>query len=291
MTFNIGTARVDRVLESEEPILDPLQMFPESTAADLDRHMSWLAPRFFDPVSRLLVVPIQGFVVRAGEKVIVVDTCVGDCKDRRRPMFNQQRRGWLGRLAALGLTAEQVDYVVCTHFHVDHVGWNTRLRDGQWVPAFPNARYLFTREEWDYWRSAEGVEALQRTGDYMADSVVPIVEAGLADFVPMDHAVLPNVRLLPAAGHTPGFVCVEVSASGERLVLAGDLMHTPLQCAFPEWTTRFCTDPQTAVRTRLRLLSQWSKDGTLVIPTHFPSPSAGYVKRDHGAFSFRLVHR
>jgi len=155
--LQVGAARVDRIVESEEPILDPLQMFPEATAELIASQMAWLAPRFYDPSRRLLMTPIQGFLVRAGGKLIVVDTCVGDCKERRRPMFHQQRRGWLGRLAALGVPPEKVDYVICTHFHVDHVGWNTRLQDGRWVPAFPWARYLFTRQEWDYWRSASGV--------------------------------------------------------------------------------------------------------------------------------------
>jgi glyoxylase-like metal-dependent hydrolase (beta-lactamase superfamily II) len=284
--FDVGAVRVERVVESEEPILDPLQMFPDATPADLETQMAWLAPRFYDPATRLLMVPIQGFLLRVRGRHIVVDTCVGDCKQRERAMFHQQQRGWLSHLAALGVPPERVDYVVCTHFHVDHVGWNTRLQDGRWVPAFPNARYLFTHEEWEYWRSADGLRAMERTGDYMADSVLPIAQAGLADFVRMDHQLLPEVRLIPAAGHTPGFVCVDVQSAGHRLVLAGDLLHTPLQCVFPEWTTRFCADPKGAVRTRLRLLSDWAAHRTLILPTHFPSPSAGFVEREKGAFRF-----
>ena len=287
--FDIGTVCVERVVESEEPLLDPLEIFPEASAADLAKHMAWLAPRFYDPARKLLVVPIQGFLIRARGKLIVVDTCVGDCKERRRSIFHQQRRGWLDKLAALGVPPEKVDYVICTHFHVDHVGWNTRLQDGRWVPAFPNARYLFTREEWDYWRGAEGLDAMTRTGDYMGDSVLPIVAAGLADFVRMDHQLFPEVRLVPAAGHTPGLVCVDVRSSGERLVLAGDLLHSPLQCVFPEWTMRYCVDGRASARTRVRLLSEWAGSRTPILPTHFPSPSAGIVKRKNGAFSFRYL--
>ncbi len=287
--FPVGAVSVERVVESEGPVLDPLKMFVEASAADLASQMAWLAPRFYDPLARLLVVPIQGFVVRARGKLIIVDTCVGDCKERQRAMFHRQQRDWIGKLAAIGVSPEGVDYVICTHFHVDHVGWNTRLQDGHWVPAFPNARYLFTREEWDYWRSADGLGAMARAGDYMSDSVLPIVEAGLADFVPMDHELYPEVRLLPAAGHTPGFVCVDIRSSGERLVLAGDLLHTPLQCVYPEWTTRFCSDPAASTRMRVRLLSEWARDRTVILPTHFPSPSAVMVEREKGAFSFRYV--
>jgi glyoxylase-like metal-dependent hydrolase (beta-lactamase superfamily II) len=284
--LKVGAASVERIAESEEPILDPLQLFPDASAQDLAAQMSWLAPRFYDPASGLLPTPIQGFVVRAGGRIIVVDTCVGDCKERKRPLFHRQRRDWLGRL---GVRPEAVDFVVCTHFHVDHVGWNTRLEDGRWVPSFPRARYLFVREEWDYWRSAEGLRAMERAGDYMADSVLPVVEAGVADFVAMDHAITPEVQLVPAAGHTPGCVCIDIRSHGARLVLAGDLMHTPLQCAYPEWSTRFCTEPARAARTRIRLLSEWSDGRTIVVPTHFPAPSAVTLERRNGAFAFRFL--
>jgi glyoxylase-like metal-dependent hydrolase (beta-lactamase superfamily II) len=287
--FDVGAARVDRVVESEEPLLDPLQMFPEASASDIAAQSAWLAPRFYDLKTKLLVVPIQGFLVRVRGKSIVVDTCVGDCKQRRRAMFHEQRRGWLDKLAALGMPPEKVDYVICTHFHVDHVGWNTRLRDGRWVPTFPNARYLFTREEWEYWRGAEGLAALARTGDYMGDSVLPIVAAGLADFVPMDHELFPEVCLVPAAGHTPGLVCVDVRSSGERLVLASDLLHSPLQCVFPEWKMLYCADARASARTRVRLLSEWAASRTPILPTHFPSPSAGIVEREDRAFGFRYL--
>lgn len=285
----VGGVRVDRVVESEAPILDPLQMFPQATHRDIEAQLSWLTPRFYDPASKLLVIPIQGFLIRAGGRTIVVDTCVGDCKDRARPMFNNQQRDWIGRLRALGVAPESVDYVLLTHFHVDHVGWNTRLQEGRWVPAFPNARYLMTREEWDYWRSPEGKRGMERTGDYIADSVAPVVECGQADFVPMNHEVADGVRLLPAAGHTPGFVCVEVSSSGERLVLASDLLHSPLQCKFPEWPMRYCADPSGSAATRVRFLGEWAKARTLVMPTHFPSPSAGYVERSNGSFRFQYL--
>lgn len=287
--FDVGTARIDRVVEFEEPLLDPLEIYRDASAADIAAQLSWLAPRFYDPATRLLITPIQGFVVRVRGKVIVVDTCAGDCKNRKRPHFHQQRRDWRGKIAALGIAPENVDYVLNTHFHVDHVGWNTQLEDGRWVPAFPRARYLFTREEYDYWRGAEGAKAMQRTGDYIVDSVEPIVEVGLADFVPMDYRLFPELSLIPAAGHTPGFVCVDIRSSGERLVIAADLVHSPLQCVYPEWSTHFCADPLGSTRTRIRLLSEWAKSRTPMLPTHFASPSAGIVERNNGAFAFRYL--
>lgn len=287
--FQVGGVQVDRVVESELPLLDPLQIYPDATPEAIAAQMEWLAPRFYDAETKLLIVPIQGFVVRAGGKIIVVDTCVGDCKRRRRPEFNNQRLGWGYKLSAVGASPEKVDYVICTHFHVDHVGWNTRLLDGHWLPTFPKARYLFTREEWDYWRGPQGRTAMERTGDYLADSVIPVVEAGLADFVPMSHEIIPGVRLLPAAGHTPGFVCVDISSGGRRMVLAGDLLHSPLQCVYPDWSTRFCADPEGSRRTRIHYLTEWAGTATVVMPTHFASPSAGLVERRHGSFFFRYT--
>jgi glyoxylase-like metal-dependent hydrolase (beta-lactamase superfamily II) len=288
--FEVGAVRVDRVVEFQDAFLKPLQMFADATAADIASQLDWLAPQFYDPVRDAIVTSVQAFLIRTRGKAVVVDTCSGDCKERKGPHFHQQRRDWLGKVVALGVSPDKVDYVICTHFHVDHVGWNTRLENGRWVPTFPNARYLFVREEWDYWRSAEGIRSMEFTGNYMDDCVLPIVEAGLADFVTMDHELFPEVRLIPAAGHTPGLVCVDIRSSGNRLVLAADLLHSPLQCVFPEWGSRFCADAQGAARTRIRLLSDWANSGTAFLPTHFPAPSAGFVERKRSGFSFRYVN-
>ncbi len=151
--FAIGPVTIDRVVESEYARLDPFELLPDLTPALLEANLSWMAPRFIDPESRRLIINMQGFVVRSRGKIMVVDTCVGDCKPRVRKDFSGRNWNWLDRLRDSGVSPEQVDFVVCTHFHVDHVGWNTRLEDGRWVPTFPNARYLLTREEFDFWRS------------------------------------------------------------------------------------------------------------------------------------------
>jgi glyoxylase-like metal-dependent hydrolase (beta-lactamase superfamily II) len=180
-----------------------------------------------------------------------------------------------------------VDYVVCSHFHVDHVGWNTRLVDGRWVPTFPNARYLFAQAEWDYWWSSKGRWGRERAGDYMADSVLPVAEAGLVDFVEMDHKIDPFVSLVPAPGHTPGLVCVSIRSQGAEALLAGDVMHTPLQLVYPDWSTRFCADASQSRETRLAFLERYADSGILILPAHFPAPTAGYIERDRQAYRFR----
>jgi glyoxylase-like metal-dependent hydrolase (beta-lactamase superfamily II) len=287
--FDIGEVSLTRVVESEMPLLDPAEIYPNSTPAIIEANLDWLAPRFYDPASRLLVITIQGFVVRSQGRIIVVDTCVGDCKSRRRAPFDQQRWDWIGRLAAAGVRPEDVDTVICTHFHVDHVGWNTRLENGRWVPTFPNARYLFTKDEWAFWKSDAARAQRDRSGDYFADSVMPIAEAGLADFVAMDHRINDEVSLAPQPGHTPGLVGVALRSGGELALLASDLLHSPLQCRYPDWSTRFCIDPDQSRRTRIEFLHRHAGTGIMVVPTHFPSPSAGTIERDGQTFRFHSI--
>jgi glyoxylase-like metal-dependent hydrolase (beta-lactamase superfamily II) len=287
--FTIGTASIERIVESEEPLLDPFELYPDATPEAIARQQRWLAPRFYDPASRLLVIAIQGFVVRSGGKVIVVDTCVGDCKKRRRSQFDGRDWGWLTRLGQGGVRPEDVDYVVCTHFHVDHVGWNTRLAGGRWVPTFPNARYLFVREEWDFWLSERGMPGRSRTGDYVEDSVLPVAEAGLVDFVSADHRIDGSVSLAPAPGHTPGLTVVHIRSAGNEAVLASDVLHSPLQLAYPHWSTSFCADREQSRRTRLALLERWAGSGTLILPAHFPAPSAGRVHHQDDAYRFVFI--
>lgn len=287
--FRIGDLSLDRVVESEFPALEPAEVYPDCTADDLASDMSWLAPRFYDRVSGKLILSFQGFLVRSNGKNILVDTCVGDCKARRRPSFDRQGWNWLDRLRGAGCEPEDVDLVICTHFHVDHVGWNTRLVDGNWVPTFPNARYLFAKQEWDYWHSGEGNQNIARTGDYMTDSIIPVVDAGLADFVDMDHRIDQHVSLIPAPGHTPGMVCVSLQSNGHQAIIAGDLLHTLLQVVHPQWSTRFCADASLSRQTRNAFLNRYADTEVMILPAHFPSPTAGHIKRHEGSFRFRFV--
>jgi glyoxylase-like metal-dependent hydrolase (beta-lactamase superfamily II) len=287
-SLQLGAASVTRIVEAEGPLLDPHELYPDYHATAIAGDRQWLEARFLDPSSGLLNMAMQGFLVRQGGKTILVDTCVGDCKPRARPGFDKQRWQWLDKLRAF-VTPEQVDIVLCTHFHVDHVGWNTCLdEDGHWRPTFPNARYLFTAPELTFWQGERGTAMLPRTGDYVADSVWPVIEAGLADIVPTDHRVADGITLLPTPGHSPGHVCVDIGCGADRLILAGDALHTVLQCRFPHWSTRFCSHPDEARTTRLAFMAEHAAAGTLLAPAHFPTPSWGrlVVEGDHYRFVF-----
>src|SRR5215470_10383075 len=180
----VGNIIIERIVESICTEFDARSFFPQTTDDDWARHRGWMEqePRAIDPVSGNLVLTIQAFLLRTRHHTILVDSCVGNDKPRpQRPFWHMQRLDtFLPRLAALGVAPESVDYVMCTHLHWDHIGWNTRLRDGRWVPTFPNARYIFARREWEFW------DALHRQTPQaqIADSILPVIEANQAQFVP-----------------------------------------------------------------------------------------------------------
>jgi len=284
--FRFGAITIDRVLEFQDAIFPPAVVFPQATRAAVESHRGWLEPRLRDPARGLLMFSFHTFVIRTPRRTIVVDTCGGNDKPRPgKPRYHQRHWPYLERLAAVGVTAENVDAVVCTHLHADHVGWNTRLVEGRWVPTFPRARYLFVRREWEFWREEYKTERF--TGDpYHEDSILPILDAGLADFVESDLRLDDGVWLEPTPGHTPGHVAVHVSGGGRDAVLSGDLMHHALQCAEPEWSSCFCVDPAHSARTRRAFLERYAGTDTLIMPAHFPAPTAGHIVRDGHGFRF-----
>jgi glyoxylase-like metal-dependent hydrolase (beta-lactamase superfamily II) len=286
LQWKIGSVTITSVSESES-ITSPRFLFKDlNKAAVLEAAAAhtWLRPNFVDDDGYLLQ-KIQALVIDTGSTVIVVDTCIGNDKVRANPGWNGLQLPFLDDLAAAGYTPEAVDVVVCTHLHVDHVGWNTRLVDGRWVPTFPNARYLFARPEFEHWRDT-GRDG-DAGDDVFGDSVQPIVDAGLADLVPVDHQICGEVRLEPTHGHTPGHVSVVIGSGGEQAVITGDMIHTPLQIALPELSSSFDTDPDAARVTRRDFLGRYADGRTLVIGTHFGTPTAGKVS-SAGPDSWRL---
>lgn len=287
--WTFGDTSLTRIVESEEPLLSPFEIYPDCTQAHLDANQNLLTPHFFDAQRQLLTITIQSFLIRSGGKTILVDSCSGNHKHRQRPFFHQRDWPWLQRLAAAGVRPEDIDVVMCSHLHVDHVGWNTKLDNGRWVPTFPNARYLISQREWDYWRSAPGIAALARTGDFITDSVLPIVQSGQADLIGDRRGFSDVIAIEPAHGHTPGHFVVRLSGGGREAVLSGDVMHSRLQLRYPDWSTRFCIDQDASRVTRKRFLADHCDRDVLVFPAHFPTPTAGFVRREGDHYGFEFV--
>jgi len=276
-TWRVGDVAISRVEEMVVTGIVPLGSFLlDFDSADLDRH-GWVRDRF---VGEGLTMPLSfhTFAIAVGGRRILVDTGCGNAKPRTGSaagLFGDLDTPYLRRLDEAGFAPESIDTVICTHLHVDHVGWNTRLVDGRWVPTFPNARYLFVDEDHRHWsRQEEEMHAAS-----FADSVLPVVEAGLADLVPSDHVVCEEVRLEPTPGHTPGHASVRIDAGGASAVITGDMAHHPLQLAVPDRSSFADTDPLAAARTRHAFVERYADTATLVLGTHF-APTGGYLRRD-----------
>ncbi|WP_135466508.1 MBL fold metallo-hydrolase [Crenalkalicoccus roseus] len=283
-TFRVGDMTIHRIVEQEDPLFDPLEFFPTLTPERLEENRTWLEPLALDPATGRLRLCIQSYVVRTPHRTILVDSCVGNGKNRPgRPFWHMKSDDrWMRGLAAAGLAVEDIDVVMCTHLHVDHVGWNTRLENGRWVPTFPRARYLFSERELAHWKA----EHAKAPNPVLEDSVLPVIEAGRAELVRSDHVLDEHVRLSPTPGHTPDHFAVELGRGRTEAVLTGDLIHSPLQARYPEMSMRADTDPRQAAATRRRFLECHCEAGTLLCTAHFPSPSRGRLARwDEG---FRL---
>ncbi|MEV7598913.1 MBL fold metallo-hydrolase [Kitasatospora sp. NPDC089797] len=279
--WSLGDITVHRVDEIELPRQTGPWLLPAATPEVLDQ-APWLRPDFADAeVPRLAS---HAFAVQAGGLRIVVDTGIGNAKPRANPAWNGLDTDFLERLTAAGFPPESVDLVITTHLHTDHVGWNTRLVDGEWVPTFPNARYLASRTEWDHWAATDLDEA---RAQMFRDSVHPVRDAGLYARVPVPadgpgYEVAPGVLLVPAPGHTPGQVAVELRGADRRALITGDSIHHPVQLSHPHVHSCVDVDPAAAIRTRARLLGGLADTDALLLGTHFPRPTAGTVRREDG---------
>jgi glyoxylase-like metal-dependent hydrolase (beta-lactamase superfamily II) len=279
MRWRIGEVTVTKIVELE--VTGGSRFILPQATPEVILPIEWLRPDFADERGRLKT-SIHALVVETPTRRIVVDTCLGNDKENRRiPTWNRLQTSFLEDLAAAGYPRETIDTVICTHLHVDHVGWNTMLADARWLPTFPRARYLIGRVEYTHWtmqREREDMVAV------LADSVAPVWDAGLVDLVETDHQLCDEISLVPTPGHTPGHVSVRIVSQGEAALITGDFMHHACQIARPEWSSTADSDPVEARHTRERMLSGLAGTPALVIGTHFAGRTAGHVVRDGDAF-------
>ncbi|MGI9499282.1 MAG: MBL fold metallo-hydrolase [Geminicoccaceae bacterium] len=259
----------------------PLQgLLPDASEEALSG-IDWLGRDAFS--DGILHLKIRSWLLKIGGRVILIDTCVGAHKERplRPDWHRRDGTEWPAALAAAGIGPADVDVVMCTHLHADHVGWNTRLEDGRWIPTFPNARYVCARDEYRFWEGEH--QAGREKHGVFADSVLPVVEAGFMDLVDDGYDLARGLTLHAAPGHTPGHMCIHAK-QGPGAVFSGDAIHTPLQLAYPDWSSAFCTDPDQARRTRQNLLQDLADTGRLLIPAHFPDPGWTTIARSQTGF-------
>jgi glyoxylase-like metal-dependent hydrolase (beta-lactamase superfamily II) len=279
LQWTIGDVTVSSVAELDDGVVPGPMLIPDATPEAV-LAIDWLRPNYVDDAGSLRL-RIQALIVESEGRRIVVDTCLGNDKQRTQPFFHELQTPFLSDLVAAGFPRESIDAVICTHLHVDHVGWNTMLVDGQWVPTFPSARYYLSRTDVEYWSKTPS-----KDGDLFGDSVRPVLDAGLADLVDPPASVTGEVTLESTPGHSPGHVSVRIRSAGTEAVITGDLMHHPSQCARPSWGSSFDEDAALAERTRREFLDAHAGADMLVIGTHFATPTAGRIVRDGDAYRF-----
>lgn len=284
LKWRVGDVTITRIVEMET-VGGTRFLLPQATYEAVQA-IPWLTPHFAAPGGKLKM-SIHALVVEAPGRRIIVDTCIGNDKRRETEPWSNLQTTFLQDLEAAGFARDSIDTVLCTHLHVDHVGWNTMLVNGEWVPTFPKARYLIGRAEYEYWRAeAAGVEDVSTS--YFHDSVKPVWDAGLVDLVETDHQVCPEVRLEPTLGHTPGHVSIRIRSNGEEALITGDFTHHPCQMAHPEWAAEVDFDKDASTATRRRVYAELAGTKTLVIGTHFAAPCAGHVVRDGDAWRLEI---
>jgi glyoxylase-like metal-dependent hydrolase (beta-lactamase superfamily II) len=281
--WQVGDYAITAVLEDETVRIPPEFFLPEAKADDVAKH-AWLVPDYADARGRISM-RVQAFVVAGRGRCVVVDPCVGNGKKRPQPFWNERSWPFLERFAEAGFAPARVDTVVHTHLHSDHVGWDTHLRDGVWVPTFVNARHLYSARELEWCRRG-GNPGIDGVYD---DSIAPILAAGLADVVPEDADLGGGLRLEPTPGHTPGHVSLWIESQGQTALVSGDFLHHPVQCAEPQWAEIGDEDAELARATRRRMLERAAKTQALFLGTHFATRPAGRIRAEGNAFRFEAI--
>ena len=285
-TINVGDAEIRRV--EELAIESPTWVLTKDQAL-IEANKHWLEPLFLKRGDHWDFI-FQSWIMTVDGKVFVIDPCTGNGRPHMYPMFNRLDTPYIERFAATGIKPEDVDYVFCTHLHHDHCGWSTRLHDGRFVPTFPNARYLYVRREYERWDTRRpDHQPVDYNMGVFAQSVLPIMEAGLADLVGDRHRVSSSVEIEPAYGHTMGHSILHLVSQAQEAYFTGDVFHHPLQILYPELHMPGCDNLQQAIETRRRIAALCAERNALVIPAHFPTPHAGYVRRKEGVVSFEVL--
>lgn len=270
--WQIGKVKITRVIEMEVTGGSRF-ILPQATREEVSK-IDWLSPHFADADGNL-IMSIHALIIETPTRKMIVDTCIGNDKQRSVPNWTNLQLPFLEDLQSAGYDRYEIDTVMCTHLHVDHVGWNTMLVDGHWLPTFPNARYLMGETEFNYWDKTAPDEL---NGGIMEDSVRPVFDAGLVDLVAMDHRISDEIYLEPTTGHTPGHVSVHIESEGQEALITGDCIHHPCQIERPEWASPVDFDQVASTDTRHALMRKYADRDILIIGTHFATPTAGHLK-------------
>lgn len=289
--FKLGkAATITRIEETYQPVYTPKQLFAGWTDEHLREHEHWLAPNHYDPATGKMKLSVHSWLLQIDGRKILIDACCGNAKQKpTRPWWHMLDQPWLERLAAAGAKPDEIDLVMCTHLHHDHVGWNTINRDGKWVPTFPNARYVFSKLDYDYFHKLDSdpATAPAELGSFR-ESVVPVVEQGRADLVTGPHALSEYFEILPAPGHSPGHFVFRLKLGGEQAMITGDVFHHLMQVYHPDWNFPKNSNEDDARKSRRWLFDECAATGAMIFPGHVGAPFAGRIVKEGADFRPRF---
>ncbi len=289
--LRLGATHITRIEDNLGPALEAKVMFPAFREEIWEAERGWLVPTYFTADGLRLRTSIHSWLVRTGRHTVLIDTCIGNGKNRpHSPHFHLRDVPWLERLRAAGAAPEDIDFVLCTHLHADHVGWNTRLDNGRWVPTFPNARYLFGRaefERWDTRRADHRPTAFNK--NVFDDSILPIANAGQMVLVDDGHTLDDAFAVEAAPGHTAGHARIRLRTGGGEAMFSGDVLHHPLQVLYPDLCSSFDDDQAVALASRRRLLADCVDHDIVVLPTHFAEPHGCRIVSGSRGYAIRWI--
>jgi glyoxylase-like metal-dependent hydrolase (beta-lactamase superfamily II) len=277
--FSVGKATIVRIEETYQPVYNPKELFPEFTDEAFSAHKHWLAPDHYDPATDKVKLSVHSWLLKVGRQTILIDACCGNHKSRpTRPWWNMLNTPYLDRLAAAGARPDEIDLVMCTHLHHDHVGWNTQLRDGQWVPTFPNARYVFSKPDVDYFQKLD-IDPQTAPAEFgtFRECVLPVIEAGRADLVEGASRLNDFIEIVPAPGHSPGHMMFKLESGRRHAAFTGDVFHHLLQVYYPDWNFPKNSDAEQARASRRMVLEHCATKDALVLPGHVGAPFGGFI--------------
>jgi glyoxylase-like metal-dependent hydrolase (beta-lactamase superfamily II) len=268
----------------------PMMMLPDWDPKVLTELPDEIILKMMNSTQTHLLLSIHSWLVRDRGRTILIDTGAGNGKIRPdAPYFDHLDTPYLEQLRAAGCEPEDIDYVLLTHLHVDHVGWNTKFENGRWVPTFPNARYIFARAEYDYFTDPQNRDSDPTSFAVQKDSVDPVIEAGLADMIDVDGSeAIEGFTFYPTHGHSIAHASIIFQSGTETALFAGDVMHHPLQVFKPEWNSVFCAFPEAAQTSRAWALAFAADHQVTFFSSHFPASSAGSVERDKSGFRWKF---
>jgi glyoxylase-like metal-dependent hydrolase (beta-lactamase superfamily II) len=283
--FSVGKATISRIEETYQPVYDPKQLFPEFTDEIYAEHEHWLAPNHYDRETGKVKLSVHSWLLQVDGQKILIDACCGNNKSRpTRPFWNMLNTPYLERLASAGARPDEIDMVMCTHLHHDHLGWNTQFRDGKWVPTFPNARYIFSKADFDYFQQLD-IDPKTAPAEFgtFRECVLPVVDAGRAELVVGPHRINDLFDIVPAPGHSPGHFMFKLESGGASAAFTGDVFHHLLQVYYPQWNFPKNSNAEQARVSRRMVLEHCASTGALVLPGHVGAPFAGHIEKTaHG---------